>query len=266
MEINIPFRINDLYKYRNLKTENNRINLEKKKKIFNKIKNIWNKEINYLLSKDSPLKKAFIKEQLSIKANNDKSRNIKSFSIDNCENNIYTKKYEKKLLIGDENYIKKLKINKYNNLSLNKISKEKEENKNIYNYALNIMNSDFKNKNLKKNQKIIENENAHIVNLPDVKMSNMPPNSFLDVNKFFINLNACLEKAYNKYNKETINKFIKKQKKILYNNSIKKNHKNKVKIEKGEKTISYNEKNENSLEKILKIQPIITNINGNIIN
>ena len=91
-------------------------------------------------------------------------------------------------------------------------------------------------------------------------------NSFLDVNKFFINLNACLEKAYNKYNKETINKFIKKQKKILYNNSIKKNHKNKVKIEKGEKTISYNEKNENSLEKILKIQPIITNINGNIIN
>ena len=265
MEINIPFRINDLYKYRNLKTENNRINLEKKKKIFNKIKNIWNKEINYLLSKDSPLKKAFIKEQLSIKANNDKSRNIKSFSIDNCENNIYTKKYEKKLLIGDENYIKKLKINKYNNLSLNKISKEKEENKNIYNYALNIMNSDFKNKNLKKNQKIIENENAHIVNLPDVKMSNMPPNSFLDVNKFFINLNACLEKAYNKYNKETINKFIKKQKKILYNNFIKKNHKNKVKIEKGEKTISYNEKNENSLEKILKIQPIITNINGNII-
>ena len=265
MEINIPFRINDLYKYRNLKTENNRINLEKKKKIFNKIKNIWNKEINYLLSKDSPLKKAFIKEQLSIKANNDKSRNIKSFSIDNCENNIYTKKYEKKLLIGDENYIKKLKINKYNNLSLNKISKEKEENKNIYNYALNIMNSDFKNKNLKKNQKSIENENAHIVNLPDVKMSNMPPNSFLDVNKFFINLNACLEKAYNKYNKETINKFIKKQKKILYNNSIKKNHKNKVKIEKGEKTISYNEKNENSLEKILKIQPIITNINGNII-
>ena len=265
MEINIPFRINDLYKYRNLKTENNRINLEKKKKIFNKIKNIWNKEINYLLSKDSPLKKAFIKEQLSIKANNDKSRNIKSFSIDNCENNIYTKKYEKKLLIGDENYIKKLKINKYNNLSLNKISKEKEENKNIYNYALNIMNSDFKNKNLKKNQKIIENENAHIVNLPDVKMSNMPPNSFLDVNKFFINLNACLEKAYNKYNKETINKFIKKQKKILYNNSIKKNHKNKAKIEKGEKTISYNENNENSLEKILKIQPIITNINGNII-
>ena len=31
MDINLPFRLKDIYNYRNLKTENNRINLEKKK-------------------------------------------------------------------------------------------------------------------------------------------------------------------------------------------------------------------------------------------
>ena len=269
MEINLPFRLKDIHNFRILKTEANRIHLEKRKKIIKNSKNILEKEPNFLELKNTPVKQKFIQKPLSIISNFYKNGNMKSLSIDNSENDIYSKKKGKKSIFEDEYYIDKLKTNKFN-FSLNKSinNKKKGEIKNKNNFIYNNYNYDRKHliRILPNNKN--ESEKAHILNLPEVKTnSNISPNSFLDANIFFINLNKCLENFVNKYNIEAVDEFIKKQKKLFQNSPIKNNLKfsrNYTKIEKNEKNSSYNEDNALSLKKMLHIEPIVTNINGNI--
>ena len=268
MEINLPFRLKDIYRYRNLKTENNRINLEiKKKKIFRNIKTIWDKEPNLIDSKNSPIKMKYIRKPLSIINSNLKNKNLKSLSIDNSESNIHINRGIKLSKFENINFHENVK-NKFA-FSLNKSinDKNKGEIKQKNNYTFKIINSDNKNILNKNINSRNENEKAHIINLPEVRKKNMSPNSFFDANSFFINLNKCLENFVNKYNKDAVEEFIKKQKKIYFNSVIKNNlklSKNNSKIEKPGKNISYNNnKGAFSLQKMLLIEPIKTKINGN---
>ena len=128
MEINLPFRLKDIYRYRNLKTENNRINLEiKKKKIFRNIKTIWDKEPNLIDSKNSPIKMKYIRKPLSIINSNLKNKNLKSLSIDNSESNIHINRGIKLSKFENINFHENVK-NKFA-FSLNKSinDKNKEE-------------------------------------------------------------------------------------------------------------------------------------------
>ena len=270
MEINLPFRLKEIYKYRNLKTENNRINLEKrKKKIYKNIKTIWNKDSYLLDFKNSPIKMKNIKKPLSIISNSNINKNIKSLSIDNSENNIHIKKDTKLSLPENNNYTENLK-NKFP-FPLNKstTNKNKDEIRKKTNQLYKLINSDSKNKNVisRIQNNRTENEKAHSINLPEVKKNNMSPNSFLDAHNFFINLNICLENFINKYNKVPVAEFLKKQKKMYFNPAVKSNlkiSKNSPKIEKIGKNISYKENGSYSLQEMLHIEPIKTNINGNI--
>ena len=92
-----------------------------------------------------------------------------------------------------------------------------------------------------------------IVNLPKVKINNIPPNSSLEENYFFLNYNSCLERFVNKFNKEAVDEFIQKQKKLFSNSPNNKTNKIDKKSSKDES---------NSLNKMIIIEPIKTNING----
>ena len=255
MEINLPFRLKDIYKSRNLKTETNEINLGKKKSIYKNIKSIWKHKANLLNYINSPIKNKFMKKHpLSILNDYYKNKYIKSLSIDNSECNIHSKK-NKKSLFEDDYYIEKLKKNKiiYSiNKSNDRINKREIKNINHINNKVHL-----KNNKGNKNDNIIENEKIHILNLPNVKNNNIPPNSYLDENYFFINLNKCLESFVNKFNKEAVDEFIKKQKKSFHYSPINKTKKN-------DKNSSKEENEPYSLKKLIRIEPIRTNINGNI--
>ena len=110
MEVNLPFRLKEVYN-NNIKTESNRTNVEKKHKNFLKnIKNNW--DSNEQVSKEvySPLKNYNLnKKSLSILNNYYNYKNIKSLSIDNSDNIFQSKKVNKKSLFEDEYFIEKLK-------------------------------------------------------------------------------------------------------------------------------------------------------------
>ena len=263
MEINLPFRLKDINNYRNLKTENNRINLEKKKKrIYKNIKGIgiWDKDSKVIFDlKCSPLKSKCIEKPLSIINNYNKNQNIKSLNINNSEKDINDKKNIKNSLFEDEFYIDKLKNRKIS-YSINKNYNKK--NKGDMNININNNNTNYfylinKYRNKKK-----EIEKTHIISLPKVKKNNIPLDSFLDEKNFYINLNICLENFVNKYNKDAVDEFIKKQNKLFHfnlNNSLR--AKMKKKYKKNEHNNSYNENNESSLKKMIHIEPIIINKN-----
>ena len=260
MDINLPFRLKDIYNYRNLKTENNRINLEKKKKkIYRNIKSIWNKESNLVFDiKNSPSKDKPI-QPLSIINVYNKNQNIKSLSIDNSEKNIHDKKDNKKLLFEDDFYMDKLKRNQINFT----VKKSSNRNKGDCRISIKNISNYFYLINKYRNKKN-ETEKTHIVNLPIVKANNMPPESFLDEKNFFINLNNCLHNFANRFNKDAVTEFIKKQNKIYHiNNNNYISEKKKKKFKKNENNISYNE-NIQSLNNMIHIEPIKTNINGKI--
>ena len=236
MEINLPFRLKDIYKKSNLKTESNKINLEKRKKqIYKNIKYFWGNDTNSLDIK-SPAKNKLIRYPLSIIGNQYKSRNIKSLSIEKSENNIHEKRNLKKPIFEKKNYFERK--NNYNFSFKKRIFNKKEEEQNFTN---NNFYTDIKKNNLIIKYTNIninskgENEKIHNINLPEVKMNNIPPNSFLDENKFFVNLNSCLNNFINKYNKEAVIDFLKKQQKKYYSSPNKNNFQNNEKVIKTEK-------------------------------
>ena len=172
MEVNLPFRLKEVYN-NNPKTESNRTNVEKKNKnIFKNIKNNW--ESNDQVSKEiySPLKNYNLnKKSLSILNNYYNFKNIKSLSIDNSDNIIQSKKVNKKSLFEDEYFIEKLKkcqfpqpLNSNNNSIKVKIEeikhKKKFYSKNIYFGSKKISNNN--NNNLYNNNYNSNNNNKNI--------------------------------------------------------------------------------------------------------
>ena len=226
MEINLPFRLKDIYKKTNLKTESNRISLEKRKKqIYKNNKYFWLNDTNILEIKNSPTKNKLDKYPLSIIGNHNRSRNIKSLSIEKSENNIYKKRNLNKRIFEKNNYFDKIRNNNYNysfkkRMNNKKIVETIFNNNNIYtDIKTNKFISKYSNINI--NNKT-ENEKAHNLNLPEVKMNKIPTNPLLDENKFFVNLNSCLNNFINRFNKEAVIEFIKKQQKMYYNSPVKK--------------------------------------------
>ena len=110
MEVNLPFRLKEVYN-NNIKTESNRTNAEKKhKNILKNIKNNWDSNDQVAKEVYSPLKNNNLnKKSLSILNKYYNYKNVKSLNIDNSVNIFQSKKVNKKSLFEDEYFIEKLK-------------------------------------------------------------------------------------------------------------------------------------------------------------
>ena len=272
MEINLPFRLKEIYNYRNLKTETNRNNLIRNKRAINKNLKKKNQIENKIYeTKNSPIKNSINKISFSVLNDNFNSPKMKSLSIDNSEKNIHHyKRNDKKSMFEDEYFIEKLK-KRYIQYSVNR---------NLYKQTkqlIQIVGSDYfltKIKNQNNNNNKIEIEKSPMsplspistaINLPKVILKNMPN----IVEKYnFVNINNCFENFEPNINKEELMEFIKKQKRSFNTNLpinlfINKN-KNIIKKERAEKNASFNENKTTSLNKYIRIQPMAINGNGTL--
>ena len=274
MEVNLPFRLKEVYN-NNPKTESNRTNVEKKNKnILKNIKNNWDN--NDQVSKEvySPLKNNNLnKKSLSILNNYYNYKNIKSLSIDNSDNIFQSKKANKKSLFEDEYFIEKLKKCQIP-LSLNSNSikikneeikhKKKFYSKNVYFGSRKISNNNNYNSNGNNNSNKNEIEKTSALNLPKVRINNPISNPYIEEKNSFINLNLCFDSFKKQINKEAVDEYFNRNRRIIHNSPFKNIRSSRNKVEKSIKNNSYIENDAESLKKIIQIAPLITNSNGNL--
>ena len=273
MEVNLPFRLKEVYN-NNAKTESNRTNFEKKhKNILKNIKNNWDNNNDQVANEVySPLKNNNLsKKSLSILNNYYNYKNIKSLSIDNSDNFIQSKKLNKKSLFEDEYFIEKMKkCQMPQSLNNNSIKIKNEENKhkkkfyskNIYFGAKKISNNNYISNNNNYNKNEIEKTSA--LNLPKVRINNPISNPYLEEKNSFINLNLCFDSFKKQINKEAVDEYFNRNRRIFHNSPNKNLISSRNRAEKSKKNNSYIENDAESLNKIIQIAPIITNSNGNL--
>ena len=270
MDINLPFRLNEIYNYRNLKTENNRNNLIRNKRSINKNlrKNYQNENMVYK-TKNSPLNSSKNKNSFSVMNDYFSNPKIKSLSIDNSENNIHNyKRNDKKSLFEDEYFIEKLKKSQIQysmNRNYYKKKSQSIQNFNFDNFLTKIksLNNNNDKIEMEKSPMSIISSKSPLLNLPKVIIKNMP--NVVEKNNF-VNLNNCFEVFGHKINKEAVMEFLKKKERLFNTNlpNKNKNLKNHIKKETVEKNISYNDNNIRFLKKYIRIQPMAINVNGNL--
>ena len=245
MEINNPFLLNQFNSRLKMKTEFNNINRRNQKmNIYQNIKNIWNNEKISYNSKLSKLNRKNV--NLLLNNGNNTSKNLKIKISKNLDYNKYIKT-DKKSLFEDNYFIDKLKQKK--------IKYSFQTNKNNantnHNFCLNNIFLGFDNPNTDTYKPVLVNTQK----FRDNDISKIP---IVEDKNLYNKLNLYFENYIENINDKSIDEFLKHQKKmLLYNSTVN----NKKLIQKN----IYKEENdtdEDSLSKMMHIEPIKTNING----
>ena len=267
MDVNLPFRLKEMYDNRNFNTDSYR-NLDKNYKlVFKNANNNCDNDLNLYEFKMNPFLNSLNKKSFSKMNDYYNYKNIKSLSIDGTEiNNNLPKQNNKKSLFEDEYFIDRLKKKNFP-ISLNNKKKDIKPKKNSFSnsiyFGAKINNNNFIKKN--ENQNINrENEKTSKLNLPKVKIYNSSPNRIrnliLDEKSSFVNINFCFDSYKKQINKEQIYNFFNKQKKI-FNNTPFKNIRNPKIIK--YKNSPYDDNTE-CLKKMIKIEPMVADSNGKL--
>ena len=242
MEINNPFRLKQLNTKLDVKTENNQFNRAKLKMNINKsIKLIWNEEPISYNSKILPFKN---KRPLLLINNYNSNKNTKLKNNDNLDNTMNKK--NKRSIFEDNYFIDKFKQEKIKySFPINKANINTNHNfylNNIY-LGFESAKTDAIKTPLINNLKLMDNDLTKIPNVEDKNIYNK--------------LNICFENYLDNINDKAINEYLKHQKKLLLNSTI-----NNTKISKKPIYRNINNDNNDSLSKIIRIEPL-TNINNN---
>ena len=244
MDINNPFRLNQFNSRMNMKTENHKNNKTKQNlAIYKNINNIWNTdEKTNFNSKLSPSKnkkhKLFLNNYYS-----NKNQIIKS--NENFENTMQNK--NDKNIVGDNNFMdkfKKKKIKYFFPTSKNNLNTNHFYLNNIY-LGFDSTKTDVYKSSLVNSQKYRDND-----------MSKIP---YIEVKNIYNKLNICFDNHFANNNEKAIDDYMKYPKKVSHNSTV---NNQKIVLRKSYKESNNND--EDSLSKIIHIEPLKNNINGKI--
>ena len=242
MEINNPFRLKQLNTKLDVKTENNQFNRAKLKMNINKsIKHIWNEEPISYNSKISPFKN---KRPLLLINNYNSNKNTKLKNIDNLDNTMNKK--NKRSIFEDNYFIDKFKQEKIKySFPINKANINTN-----HNFYLNNVYLGFESAKTD----AIKTPAINNLKFMDNDLTKIP---YVEDKNIYNKLNICFENYLDNINDKAINEYLKHQKKLLLNSTI-----NNTKISQKPIYRNINNDNNDSLSKIIRIEPL-TNINNN---
>lgn len=243
MEINNPFRLNQLNSRLNMKNENNKINKPKMKLVYHNINKIWHDEPfkpNYKLT---PINRK--KPNLLLNDFNNMNRSTKRKNKEYFDNSINTKN-KKKSIFEDNYFMDKFKQKKIKySFPINK-----DNTNSNYHFFLNNIYMGF------------ESTKAEIKKPPFLGLNKFKDNelskiTYIEDKNIYNKLNLCFENYVENINDKAIDDFLKHQKRLMFsstNNSLKIVQKNVHKEQ--------NNDDKDSLIKFIRIEPFRTNINN----
>ena len=244
MEINNPFRLNQFNSRLNKKIENYKINKAKQKfKIYQNIKDIYSDENIMFNRKKSPYKNKRPNLLLNENYSNIKTKIKKDEYFENTMQN----KIDKKSMFEDNYFIDKFKQKKakqsFVTPKANPISNNNFFLNNIF-LGFDSAKKEIYKTSLVNTQKFRDNDISKIPYIEDQNIHNK--------------LNLCFENNLDIINDKTVDDYFKHHKKIIYNS----NNNNQKIFQKNIQNETYND--EDSLRKMLRVEPIKTNFNGKI--
>ena len=247
MEINNPFRLNQFNSRLNMKIENIKINKGKQKlQIIQNINNIWNDEKIENNSNFSPFKH---RNQNLLLNNYNTTKNARIMLNQNT-NNTTNNKNDKKSIFEDNYFLDKFKKKKAKNSSS---TNKAIQNSNINNkFYLNQIFLGFDSSKTEVYKPLLVNTQK----FRDNDISKIP---YVEDKNTYNKLNLGYENYIGNLNDKAVNELLIQQKKLNYNS----NNNNQKIIQKNiYKDHTYDD---DSLSKIMHIEPIITNFNGKVL-
>ena len=245
MEINNPFRLNQFNSRLNMKTDISKINKKKTKNhLYRNIKKIWNDEKIVFNSKQTPLKEK--NPNLLLNYYNT-SKNARIKIKENFDNTIHNKN-TKKSIFEDNYFIDKFKQNKIKySLPINKENQNSNHNFYLNNIFLGFDSSKS------------EVHKPALVNTQKFRDNDISKIPFVEEKIIYNKLNLCLDNYKENINDKAIEEFLNHQKMLLYNSTV-----NNQKII--QKNIHKEQNNnDDSLSKIIHIEPIKTSFKSRVV-
>ena len=243
MEINNPFRLNQLNSRLNMKNENNKINKTKMKLVYHNINNIWNEEPlkpNFKLIPIKRKKPNLLLNDLNI-INKIKKRKSNEF----FDSSINTKT-KKKSIFEDNYFMDKFKQKKIKySFPINK-----DNTNSNYHFYLNNIYMGFESAK-------VEIKKPHFSNLKKFKENDLSKITYIEDKNIYNKLNSCFENYVENINDKAIDNFLKHQKRMILSSTN-----NSLKIVQRNLRKEQNNDDKDSLIKFIRIEPLKTNINN----